>query len=243
MSYEIHCHIAEKVNTSKAEISRCETIAIPYLRFSEYADSYVTGPAYMTVRLSKKDSVPSEFEKIFEFQTETTEKLDVWQIYAESFDFERCIIRHALWNKEADREEYLKLLHRGEDHSVFGVHLSGRIIFCNCFEELKKCWEELNTRISMTECISQENRPEFIEKALFVKTLEDCSFRYLWHFPLFVKSWENTAYRLLQEMNRLAECSDSASVELEQKFDSYVFDFLQIRGKAGIESSEAEMVE
>lgn len=217
VKYKIACSIYENTNIKNIQSKELKTIKIPYLQYAEFADIYAKGPENISIHLSYSDVEDIECFKIFEYQCETTEIQDVWQIYAESYDFNRCIIRHTLWDKKSDREIYLSKTHKTHENiilngydenslnTIFHVTLCGDVVWSTEIQKLKELWIELTLRTGVIDPVKKQDQSEFVEKAIFIRNKDDCNFCFLWHYPLFIQSWEECIENIVRELHLLTK--------------------------------------
>lgn len=240
MKYNIACSIHENTNIKNICSEKIKTIKIPYLQYFEFADVYAKGPDYICIQLSSSIDEDIECSKIFEYQFETADTQDVWQIYAESYDFNRCIIRHTVWDKKFNREIYLTKTHQihEEIHShgydectsdrTFNITLCGNVVLSNEVQKLKELWVELNARTGITDTVEKQELSEFVEKAIFVRNKDDCNFRFLWHYPLFIQSWEECIENIVRELHLLMKNETFFDGCICLKYAENDYDFLGI---------------
>ena len=64
-------------------------------------------------------------------------------------------------------------------------------------------------------------------KAVFVKRLDECLFRFMRYYPTCVETWDNSVLSPVQEMSRTAEQRSLNVKRIDFKFDLYDYESLQ----------------
>lgn len=215
VKYNIECLINENTNIKNLQSKKIKAIEIPYLQYSEFTDAYARGPEHIDIQATTSAGEDKIYSKIFEYQIETIDSQNTWQIYSEAYDFFDCIIRHTVWNKKSDREIYLNKTHQIHEYihlqendeypsdRNFQVAFAGDVVRSNKVQKLKELWFELNARIGEINTIEKQDESEFVEKAIFVHNKDNCNFCFLWHYPLFIQSWEECIDNIVYELSRL----------------------------------------
>lgn len=244
MKYNITCARSEKTNVKNIGYRAVRPIEIPYLQYFEIADAYLKGPDSISVQRTKTENEETDFFKIFEFQTETVDAQYVWQIYAESFDFDQCIVRYAIWDKNHDRIAYLNENNQilrdirqcgYDEHSLerkFCITLREEVILCNKTPRLNDLWNKLNEELETITVFEMQSPDEYVEKTIFVRNKNDCNFSFLWHYPLTVQPWEKSIENLIGELKCMRNKQEYLDADIFLNYSSNSYSLLEMKDGA-----------
>ena len=160
------------------------------------------------------------------------------------FDFDQCIVRYAIWDKNHDRIAYLNENNQilrdirqcgYDEHSLerkFCITLREEVILCNKTPRLNDLWNKLNEELGTITVFEMQSPDEYVEKTIFVRNKNDCNFSFLWHYPLTVQPWEKSIENLIGELKCMRNKREYLDADIFLNYSSNSYSLLEMKDGA-----------
>ena len=159
-------------------------------------------------------------------------------------DFDQCIVRYAIWDKNHDRIAYLNENNQilrdirqcgYDEHSLerkFCITLREEVILCNKTPRLNDLWNKLNEELGTITVFEMQSPDEYVEKTIFVRNKNDCNFSFLWHYPLTVQPWEKSIENLIGELKCMRNKQEYLDADIFLNYSSNSYSLLEMKDGA-----------